>query len=48
MNFNLTKEQELVRKSLRAFTEAEVKPIAAETDRTSRGIPQVGTLRPDQ
>ena len=35
MNFNLTKEQELVRKSLRAFTEAEVKPIAAETDRTS-------------
>ncbi|MGN0995014.1 MAG: acyl-CoA dehydrogenase [Butyricicoccus sp.] len=35
MNFNLTKEQELVRKNLRAFTEAEVKPIAAETDRTS-------------
>ena len=33
MDFNLTKEQELIRKSLREFTEAEVAPIAAETDR---------------
>ena len=36
MDFNLTKEQELIRKSLREFTEAEVKPIAAETDRTEQ------------
>ena len=36
MDFNLTKEQALVRKALAEFTEAEVKPIAAETDRTSQ------------
>ena len=36
MDFNLTKEQELIRKALAEFTEAEVKPIAAETDRTSQ------------
>ena len=35
MDFNLTKEQELVRKMMRSFTENEVEPIAAETDRTS-------------
>ena len=35
MDFNLTKEQELVRKALAEFTEAEVKPIAADTDRNS-------------
>ena len=35
MNFNLTREQELIRKSMKEFTEAEVKPIAAETDRTA-------------
>ncbi len=34
MDFRLTKEQELVRKAIREFTENEVKPIAAETDRT--------------
>ena len=35
MDFNLTREQALIQKTLREFTEAEVKPIAAETDRTS-------------
>lgn len=35
MEFNLTKEQELVQKMVRSFTENEVKPIAAETDCTS-------------
>lgn len=34
MDFKLTREQELVRKTLRDFTETEVKPIAAETDLT--------------
>ena len=36
MDFNLTKEQELIRKSLREFTEAEVQPLAAETDRLEK------------
>jgi len=34
MNFSLTREQELVRKMIADFTENEVKPIAAEIDRT--------------
>ena len=34
MDFNLTREQELVRKMVRDFTINEVKPIAAETDKT--------------
>ncbi|MEG1593342.1 MAG: acyl-CoA dehydrogenase [Oscillibacter sp.] len=34
MDFNLTREQELVRKMMRDFTTNEVKPITAETDRT--------------
>ena len=34
MDFTLSREQELVRKMVRQFTETEVKPIAAETDRT--------------
>lgn len=29
MDFSLTREQELIRKMIRAFTENEVKPIAA-------------------
>ena len=33
MDFNLTREHELLRKMMAAFTENEVKPIAAETDR---------------
>ncbi len=36
MNFQLTKEQELVRKTVRAFAEAEVEPIAAEIDQEHR------------
>ncbi|MDN5341309.1 acyl-CoA dehydrogenase [Oceanotoga sp. DSM 15011] len=36
MNFNLTKEQEIVKKMVREFTENEVKPIAAEIDQTER------------
>jgi butyryl-CoA dehydrogenase len=36
MNFNLTKEQEMVRSVMRDFTENEVKPIAAEIDETER------------
>ena len=36
MDFNLTKEQLLVRKMIADFTENEVKPIAAETDRTAQ------------
>ncbi len=35
MDFNLTKEQALVRKMMHDFAENEIKPIAAETDRTS-------------
>ena len=34
MDFHLTREQEMVQKMVREFTENEVKPIAAETDRT--------------
>lgn len=34
MDFSLTREQELIRKMIRAFTENEVKLIAAEIDRT--------------
>lgn len=34
MNFALTREQELVRQMVREFAEAEVKPLAAEIDRT--------------
>lgn len=34
MDFSLTREQELIRKMIRAFTENEVKPIAAVIDRT--------------
>ena len=33
MDFNLTREQELIRKMMKDFTENEGKPIAAETDR---------------
>jgi butyryl-CoA dehydrogenase len=36
VNFNLTKEQEIVKKMVREFTENEVKPIAAEIDQTER------------
>jgi butyryl-CoA dehydrogenase len=35
MDFNLTREQELVRKMMHDFTENEVRPIAAETDKTA-------------
>ena len=34
MNFNLSREHQLIRKMMAEFTEREVKPIAAETDRT--------------
>ena len=36
MNFNLTKEQEMVRTVLKEFTEKEIKPIAAEIDKSGR------------
>lgn len=36
MNLELTIEQRMVQKMVREFTENEVKPIAAETDRTSQ------------
>jgi len=36
MDFNLTKEQEMVRKLMREFAEKEVKPIAAEIDEEGR------------
>ena len=36
MNFQLTKEQELVRKMVAEFAENEVKPIAAEIDVTEK------------
>ena len=36
MNFSLTKEQEMVRKLLKEFSENEVKPLAAEIDTTER------------
>lgn len=35
MDFNLTKEQEMIRRMVRDFGEGEVKPIAAEIDKTS-------------
>lgn len=35
MNFELTKEQALIQKMMRDFTEMEVKPIAADTDANS-------------
>ncbi|MBR3296666.1 MAG: acyl-CoA dehydrogenase family protein, partial [Firmicutes bacterium] len=34
MDFNLSREHEFIRKMMKDFTENEVKPIAAETDRT--------------
>ncbi len=34
MDFNLTKEQEMIRKLIRDFSEAEVAPGADERDRT--------------
>jgi butyryl-CoA dehydrogenase len=36
MNFQLTKEQELVRKMVREFAETEVEPIAADIDKEHR------------
>ena len=36
MNFQLTKEQEFVRKMVREFAETEVEPIAAEIDKEHR------------
>ena len=36
MNFQLTKEQEFVRKMVREFAETEVKPIAADIDKEHR------------
>ncbi|MBB6217574.1 butyryl-CoA dehydrogenase [Anaerosolibacter carboniphilus] len=36
MQFQLTREQEMVRKMLKDFTENEVKPLAAEVDETER------------
>ncbi|MFA5772110.1 MAG: acyl-CoA dehydrogenase [Thermoplasmata archaeon] len=36
MNFNLTKEQEMIRKMVREFSEKELKPIAAEIDAEAR------------
>ncbi|SDJ94047.1 acyl-CoA dehydrogenase [Natronincola ferrireducens] len=36
MNFNLSKQQEMVRKVVREFVEKEVRPIAAEVDETER------------
>ena len=35
MDFNLSREQKLIQKMIREFTENEIAPIAAETDRTS-------------
>ena len=35
MDFHLSREHELIRKMMADFTENEVKPIAAETDKTS-------------
>ena len=40
MDFHLTREQELVRQMMHDFTENEVKPIAAETDKTSTYPPR--------
>ena len=36
MNLELTLEQKMIQKMVREFTENEVKPIAAETDRTAQ------------
>ena len=36
MNFELTREQELVQQMVREFAVNEVKPIAAEIDETER------------
>ena len=34
MDFDLTKEQEMIRKEVRKFAEAEIAPVAAELDET--------------
>ena len=51
MNFELTKEQELVRQMVREFAVNEVKPIAAEIDETERfpmeNVKKMGELRND-
>ena len=44
MDFNLSREHQLIRKMIAEFTEREVKPIAAETDRTCDRTPTT-TLR---
>ncbi|MFA5524716.1 MAG: acyl-CoA dehydrogenase [Tissierellales bacterium] len=36
MDFSLTKEQEMIRKTMREFAEIEIKPIAADIDETER------------
>lgn len=36
MDFSLTNEQEMIRKTMREFAEREIKPIAAEIDETER------------
>jgi butyryl-CoA dehydrogenase len=36
VEFKLTREQEMVRKMVRSFSENEVKPLAAEVDETER------------
>ena len=36
MNFNLTEDQELIRNMVRNFADTEIKPIAAEIDKTHR------------
>jgi len=36
MNFAPTEEQQMVRDMVRKFAEAEIKPLAAELDRTHR------------
>ena len=36
MNFQLTKEQEFVRKMVREFAETEVEPLAADIDKEHR------------
>ena len=41
MDFHLTREQELVRQMMHDFTENEVKPIAAETDKSATNAAQI-------
>jgi acyl-CoA dehydrogenase len=42
MNYNLTAEQDMIIRSLRAFREQELEPYEAEVDRSGEVPPELG------